>query len=538
MNWKVFFPEEGKREALAITVVLLLLFGLYSGLTLSQNRWTLHPDDQEVFIFSRVLFETGHLWYQSPRNDEYNTNAFKPSLEDFESGSEGHKRYSRRPPGIYFLLSMGHLFGFQGPFLIVSILGCLAVLFLYLIVRELYGRRAAMISAAFFALSPPVVYWSNMLFSNMPALSLLLGGLYFLVKIIKYGERAHYFLSCVFFVSAVWVRYDYIFFVLLSLIAVIKYRRRLNMRYGSQTLLMALLLGLLIMTANYATTESAFGAPRSTRTSEYAAELLWNYPLRGFAPEVLWRNMSTHIIHIAPLLTFFGALGFLYYLRERGGIFLLVLALIAGFAIFYYGKNYSYWGFGKAWLASSFTRYFLPVFMSLSIFAGIFIDRCIEWLRRRRVVLSLFVFLVLTTYAAQSINTLETAAFGLEHTAEYTFERRALDEFVSALPKNSIIVDSAQGGYYADMLLSKEVFLVEEFLKRNSMAEFQGAIDDLIARGHEIYLMENGQGRDVADLRWVFSNSGYGFSSVHILRFKHLDLTHVYRWKRIESITF
>ena len=178
------------REISLLVLVFISLFFLYNRLNLSENRWTLHPDDRNLAVYTTVLTETGHLWYQSPYNEQFDTDSFLPGLNDYQSDRDGdHKIRAAYTPGIYFVLSLGRFFGYNGPFYIVSFLGLLAVFFFYLILRQLYGQNVALVGILFFGFSSAFIYWNNMLFSNVPALCFFLGGLFFMLQASRKPDR-------------------------------------------------------------------------------------------------------------------------------------------------------------------------------------------------------------------------------------------------------------------------------------------------------------------------------------------------------------
>jgi 4-amino-4-deoxy-L-arabinose transferase-like glycosyltransferase len=82
---------------------------------------------------------------------------------------------------------------------IVSVLmGVTIVLCVYLIVRELFDRRAALFSALIVALSYPMVYYAHTANADVPYLFWALLSIYSYLQILKYGPLKHYILFALF----------------------------------------------------------------------------------------------------------------------------------------------------------------------------------------------------------------------------------------------------------------------------------------------------------------------------------------------------
>ena len=495
-----------KREMVFLFVLLVALLLLFNQLTISRNRWTLHPDDQDLFVFSEVLLHSGHLWYQSPLNAEYDTDAFRPGLDDYESDpAAGEKIRARYTPGIYFLLCLGHIAGFRGPFIIVSIMGVLGVLFLYLLVRELYDYKTAMMAAVFLGFSAPYIFWSNMLFSNIPAVSLFLGGLYFLARAVRYrGRRIDYLATILFFSFAVWIRYEFILIVLVALLVVVfKYRRGIRLKYVIESIALVVLLGALFAGLNQLTTDSAFGLHPAKGVGGTANLMLVKYPTSLFGNRVahaIFYNARMYIYAVAPVLTVLGVLGVVYCLKKkkREG-FLVALLLVGLLVLYYYGKSGSYWGYRDNIMASSYTRYFLPVMAGLAVFAGVFAVRYLgERLNRRAAVLLLA--LIIIAHVVVSVNVAQGMKFGLEYTDRSFGHRRDVNYFIAGLPEDSVVVDLTQDGFYNLMTISKTVFVPDKIPEHEREERTVEIITGLVSSGVPVYAI-NTEGRGLFDIQ-------------------------------------
>lgn len=479
-----------RREILALVLVFLSLFFLYNYLNLSQGRWTLHPDDKRVYVFSNVLLETGHLWYQSPLNQEYGTDAFVPGMDDYVSeAGEGERIRAPYSPGIFFLVCTGNLFGYRGPFFIVSFVGLMGLLFFYLTVRKLYGFKPALISVIFLGFSTAYVYWNNMLFSNIPALSFALGGIYFVVMAVSKPDRLRYYLlAAAFFAVSIWIRYEFVILAVLSMLPALRSWRKLRLKYVICAVVLLGALGGLILVLNNATTGSLLGIPEKAGAT--ASEYMVKYPARFRGFGVLFNNGDMYLYSIAPLLTVLGILGLIYAIKNERSVYVLLFALIGIIVFYYYGNNSQFWGYGRYWMASSYTRYFLPLFAALSLFAALFMSRFLGRLNWRRYTLTLVTVLVIATHIITSLYLLHNEDFGLSYTHDYMESRKAVDDFVASLPEETIVVDLADS-WFEKMIISRTVFVPVRIPEEDREEKAAEILTDMLESGVEVYVLSS-----------------------------------------------
>ena len=478
------------REILFLVLVFVSLFFLYNRLNLSGNRWTLHPDDKNLAVYSTVLAETGHLWYQSPYNELFDTDSFIPGLDDYVSEREsGHKIRAAYTPGVYLILSAGTFFGYNGPFYIVSLLGLVAVAFFYLILRELYGRKTAMVGTLFFGFSSAFIYWSNMLFSNVPALCFFLAGLFFLLKASRKPDKlAYYLLAVLMYALSIWIRYEFVLFALLSMLVMIKYRKSYRKAYLLYSFIFLLFLGAAIMLANQLTTQSVFGLPQKAGAT--ASEFIVKYPTRLFDFDVLLENGYMYVYYVAPILTVLAVLGVLYVLKNRRDVFTYFFLALGFFVFYYYGKNDGFWGYGRYWMASSYTRYFLPLMMVLSVFAAILVVRFLYRLPKKQLWRVSICGLVIIAHIVTSIFLLANITFGLDYTDGFSSGRKALDEFTATLPQDTVMIDLS-GGWYEKMIVSRTVFTPNRIPSDEREARAMEIAGELVDLGVPVYVFDN-----------------------------------------------
>ncbi len=481
-----------RREAVFLFALVLLLFVLFNLLNFSGNRWTLHPDDHDIYVFSKVLLTTGRLWYKTPYNEKFRTTAFQPGLDRYSSG--GNDRFAVRAaysPGIYAVTAPGHLAGPYGPFFIVSSLGIMGVLFLYFFVREVFDRGTAMVAAVFLGSCAAYAYWSNMLFSNVPALAFFTGGLYFLAKTVSLpGRRTYYFLAVIMFILSVWVRYDYILLVaVVGLVTLVAYRRNLNRRFAAQSGLLALASALVVGVANFLMSGSVTGIKGAYGAAGKSTGEVVRY-LPKLSLGAVARNAWMYIAWVAPIMVILGVLGAaLVLLKKRSG-FAWMLLLIPLVVLVLFGKSTGFWGYGKNWLASSYTRYFLPVFMCLAVLAAVFT----VWAARKMPLKSAGATLVLILVALQlaaSAYVLFGNQFGLTFTDRYNGNRKSVDAFFSAVPAGAVVIDLSSDNYFRFVIVSRPVLNPSYFPQEQAGTRLAEIIEELRAEGAPVYVINN-----------------------------------------------
>ncbi|GAI32362.1 unnamed protein product, partial [marine sediment metagenome] len=184
----------------------ILIFIFYSWTTLTNSQSFIHVDDREIWLVSHNIYKNHSLTYEEPLNKYLEHNVFNT----FETVFVDNKIVPRRALGIYFLTASGFLFGENGPFFLISILGLTCSVFFYLLIKKLFDKKIALLSTVLFSSSFPMIHWSNMLFNNIPAFSFYIIGLFFFSEILikKKNKIIFYLLSSIFFSLSIWVRYE------------------------------------------------------------------------------------------------------------------------------------------------------------------------------------------------------------------------------------------------------------------------------------------------------------------------------------------
>jgi hypothetical protein len=239
MNLDYFKNTQNKRLASIIIISLLIILWVFLATTscVKKSDWFFHPDERDAYTFSLNLFRNGTLASTENLNTKFQGEIFTPT------GSTGHGNQilPGRSLGIYVLESPMFIFGDKGPFYLTPLMGIVCIGYLYLLIKKTVNAGTATLATIFFAFSPQFLFWNNMLFSNVPALTFLLAGMYYLIN-----EQKKITLVGIFFATAIMLRYEFVVFVIIFLFFYVFYKNKSKGAITTLTPLVSVILVLLI----------------------------------------------------------------------------------------------------------------------------------------------------------------------------------------------------------------------------------------------------------------------------------------------------
>jgi len=182
MNWL-------KRHKYFIILALIgLIFLLvYCWLFINIEPKFTSPDETANFYFINLFIEEGQLRFHEPLN-EIADGLVKPRSMGFVDG------YT--VPGSFFGMIIlygliGKIFGSGIILFLTPLFSIIGVLFFYLLLKEVFSKQVAFVSALFLFVLPPFWHYSTRgMFHNILFISLLIIGVYCLVKVLnnKFGN--------------------------------------------------------------------------------------------------------------------------------------------------------------------------------------------------------------------------------------------------------------------------------------------------------------------------------------------------------------
>jgi len=328
-----FFTLKNKLE-IFLFFFFLLIFIIYSWDTITDSQCPFHYDSHAIWIFSKNLIQNKSLIYSDPLSELFEFKVFY----HFGGYLSNNKFYTIRNYGEIFLTSFSLLLGYKVPFYLISLLGTIGVIFYYLFAKNIFNKKIALVSTVFFSLSYPMINWSNQLISNVPAFSLFITGLYFASNVLTHrnDKLYNYIFSASFFALSVWMRYEYLIFILFLIPWIYKTRKSINLKYFVIAILIFILLLTPIFFLNYHLHKSPFTfgvIMESIKIPKKSADKIFkNEMLNIMINTFLW--IYKHFLSISIRLDFITLINNLkYYLYDilPGLILLSILGYLAIF---------------------------------------------------------------------------------------------------------------------------------------------------------------------------------------------------------------
>ena len=157
-----------------------------------------------LFIISFVIrvwpLRVSHFWDES---------VYLQNAKTIFQGAKGYNELNFRPPLISILFGLAFLL-WDNVFmaqLILGIIAAISIVYVYLIGKELYDEKVAIISSLMFALAPFLVLNSNFLLTDVPSLSLVVIFYYYLIKAGKTGKDIFFYVSGALFSLSILMRF-------------------------------------------------------------------------------------------------------------------------------------------------------------------------------------------------------------------------------------------------------------------------------------------------------------------------------------------
>jgi 4-amino-4-deoxy-L-arabinose transferase-like glycosyltransferase len=199
--------------------------------------------DEGAYLFQARVFLEGRLYAESHP---------LPKFFDAKFVVNDGRMYSQYPPGHPLVLALGLLL-FGHPRHLLLLLTALVVLYTYLIGRQFYDRKVAVLAAALTCISPFFVFTSATLLSHTPNLFFLLGFVFHLTRSLRAPRLAHAVAAGLFLGFAGLIRPYTAPFVALPFLAVVGlqlWRRRWPARHAAVFGSIGLLFAALLLGAN------------------------------------------------------------------------------------------------------------------------------------------------------------------------------------------------------------------------------------------------------------------------------------------------
>lgn len=515
---KTFFTKYWQWPAIsALAVIFFVSTAYFINLSQAGNfiKWG-SPDETANYTFTKLYAQEGDLRIF----EKYNLYA-----EDIIHPRSFRSDFGKLKPVSFLgiILIYGQLAKFFSykiiPYL-TPIIGGIGIIFFYLLIKKIFGKRNALISTFLLAAFPPFLYYSaRSMFHNVLFTVLILIGLYFSVcmnqrkskaqpsnsftlrGLYKYSAWIYSALAGAFFGLAIITRISELIWILPMLLGLWIFNIRKIGIYKLIIFLSFLFLSWLpAMYWNKILYGSFFqgGYPEMNQSISSIAsagsdlikgtamgELAYHKELLkkvkenifyfGFHPRQSFWMFYYYFIKMFKLLFWMSLFGFVIFLfrakklKKKQIIYSSILFLISIILVFYYGS----WEFHdnpdpeSYTIGNSYTRYWLPIYLGVIPFAGIFIIR-ITKLFRKKIFIASSRIAIIFLYALISLNFLMVGSEeGLMFS--YAKHRQAKIEYQRVLElteNNSVIIT-----FYHDKLFFPERKVIPGLFNDKNMVD-------------------------------------------------------------------
>lgn len=367
-----------KKQLILYFLLILILSGffyLYNYLNIYNSSQPLifnSPDETANYYFSELFAETGQLRQENSLLQI--TNEIHPRSIN---GINNHL-VPNSFIGMFLIYgSIAKIFGNWIIIYLTPLIAIIGVLFFYLLIKEIFDKKTAIISFFLILMLPSYWYFSTKsMMHNILFMDLLIISLYFIILAIKNNKKLHYLLSILFLALALIVRSSEIIWVMtIFLSLLICSRKRINWKKASTGFLMILIFAIPVIYFNIQNNGSATSiayleniGPETHTIFHYVKKIILPF---GFHPN----NMKFTIYNFIFKLIWWHSIALLISLififikkkeiKKEHWLYIGLWAFLSIFLFVYYGS----WLFfdnpdPKAiTIGSSYLRYILPYFV-------------------------------------------------------------------------------------------------------------------------------------------------------------------------------
>lgn len=356
----------------------IIFFIIYSYLPLTSPPKFISPDENIHYFFSKLYAENGTLSYTEnlnkiargvihPRNTVYYNNRVSPAAF----------------LGMYLVYGTIAIFQECLLLFITPLIAIIGVLFFYLLVKEIFNERVAIISSLLLFILPPYWYWSSrVMYNNIAALVSFIVGLLYFFRLLKKQSLSYYILSAVFLAISFIIVYPYILVAIPLVFLLILERKRLKMSYILISFIVFMLFTIPILLLNNDLYGSYFITGYSVPfdgTGSLAVTSLrgvsFGFISSGFRMNNIVKHLNLYYFQLIPLhlLMFFGLL---QSFRKKELINYTIYFLSSSIVLISYWYSGIYYGHGfkEPILAASYVRYTLLFYVLSLPFLAYFVE--------------------------------------------------------------------------------------------------------------------------------------------------------------------
>jgi len=416
-----------------ILILMALLFTVYS--YNAQTLTFITPDETINYAFSLLYKDTGSLAYYEELN-QVSDNIIRPRGVLV---NEEQKLVPAKFVGfpIYYG-TFAVITGNSGLLYLTHIFSILGLTFIYILGRNLFGKREGLISIFLLSMFPPYWYWSNFpLFENVFASVVFILSINFYVRFLQSFDLRHGIIASMFLGVTFSVRPDTAIFLILPMgVLALAYLKK---RWGKVLLkyiFLYVLIFLLVITPFLMWNKWNYGGYLKTGITLQGLVpmpgLIWN---KENSVHVLFTNLNLLISSMTHTYFILLLLGVLSLLLENKWNLKKVYTCLTLISILIFSIHYLT-GFPpkrEIILHESYNRYFLPIYlMSIPIVSSYTVE--LKNLPFKKVIVPTYIAIMIVLFSTLVVDNLEPQwkwREGYEHIRE---------QILSNTENNSVIL--------------------------------------------------------------------------------------------------
>ena len=488
---------------LTLAIFLILLYN-YTNI---HGNWFIHPDDHATWVFSKYLSETGSLFIENQFNLILDYPAISPTPHSIYINGGF---VPMKPVGEYYLFAFGLPFSDTFPYYISSILGLINIYFFFGLIKQLYDRKTALVSIFLFGLSFPIIYWSNMLYSNIAALAFFTTGLYYLSRGKGDTTISNYSLSFLFFAISGWLRYEYLIF---TLIIITIFSKKIFYMLSIKKILILFIIFAIVLLPFFLTNSELYGSPftigytyepgeivnpiEETTLNQSLVQKISNtfekLYLRFFTQyldmniERIKMNAKDWMFNINIYLIPFFILGMLIAIVDHKNREFFVSIILISILWSHDTLSGYHWGENTNWLGNTYIRYLLIVYLTMVIYSSLAVIKLLSISNKK--IVTIVIGILLITHVSYTMDMLFNGDMGLRDTTIMKESNYRINLLVSTYPENSIFVSNFASKY----IITQKVFDTEKIQgdKEYKQIATIKSIISLLDNEYPVYLLED-----------------------------------------------
>lgn len=375
-----------------LIVLLIFFFLIYSFFSfnylnkdINSNLIFNSPDETANYYFAYIFTNDSQLKFKDPANEIVDDLVAPRSMRVIN-------KYTVPASFIGFPIIAGGLakiFGLDIILFITIIFACLAVIFFYFLIKELFNKQIAFIASLLLLINPAWWYYTlKSLIPNILFVSILIISFYFFIKTLKSKNIIFYILFGFFIGLSLIIRTSEVTWLApLFLILLIYYRKKINWTGIVLSSIICLLIFSPVFYFNYQNYQSIFSFGYAVDL-ELEGKNIFTQSLNifekiflpfGFHPKTALINLYNYTIRIFPIWSLISLISLIFFIqfvilkkdKERVG-YLISFLLISCYLVIYYGS----WVFhdnpdpNAITIGNSYIRYWLLLYVFILPMVG------------------------------------------------------------------------------------------------------------------------------------------------------------------------